>query len=139
MIRMSARRPSNRSFHSRQEHDSAPPELYRLGVAYFTGAGKARDIAKAVRLFHLSAAQGYASAQNRLGHMYLMGSGVERDVVQALEWFLLARDQGKLWYVDSFQNLVANLTPVHVEAARLLSRRRRSGFGTTDWDSTLRR
>jgi uncharacterized protein len=47
-----------------------------------------------VRLFHLLADQGNASAQFRLGKMYHDGIGVPKNDAEAVRWYRLAADQG---------------------------------------------
>ena len=64
-------------------------KLLRVGVA-----GAAQDIAQAVALYRVAAAQGYDEAQSALGTMYAGGSGVAADVDEALLWYSLAAVQG---------------------------------------------
>jgi TPR repeat protein len=56
--------------------------------------GVAKDIAEAVRFYHLAAAQGHANAQNYLGSRFMKGQGVAQDSVEAARLFRLAAEQG---------------------------------------------
>jgi TPR repeat protein len=49
---------------------------------------------EAIRLFQLSADQGYAVAQHNLGVCYMRGTGIEKNVKQAINHFRLAGRQG---------------------------------------------
>ena len=51
---------------------------------------------EAVRLYLLSAKQGYIEAQYNLGLMYLQGKGCEKSIKQAIYWFTLAANQGSI-------------------------------------------
>eukprot|EP00808_Paulinella_micropora_P016351 g45881.t1 len=51
-------------------------------------------MAKAVELYHLSAAQGYSNAQFILGQCYQKGDGVENDMTKAAQLYKLAAAQG---------------------------------------------
>ena len=50
-------------------------------------AHKRKDYKEAVRLYRLSAEQGFASAQYNLGVMYEIGQGVLQDYKEALRWY----------------------------------------------------
>ena len=52
-----------------------------------------QDYKEALRLFHLSAEQGYAYAQYNLGTMYDKGQGVPQDYKEAVKWWKLAAEQ----------------------------------------------
>jgi hypothetical protein len=71
---------------------------YDVGWCYHFGEGVAYDCAdrpsEAVRLYHLAAAQGHATAQNNLGAMFGNGHGVVQDRAEAIRWYRLAAAQG---------------------------------------------
>ena len=52
------------------------------------------DACEAVRLYQLSADQGFAGAQSALGRIYFEGTGVARDVAGAVEMWRRAAAQG---------------------------------------------
>jgi S1-C subfamily serine protease len=76
-----------------------------LGVMYERGLGIAKDIAEAIRLYRLAAAQGLADAQENLAAAYQFGRGVSKDDAQAANWYRLAAEQG----APSAQNNLAIL------------------------------
>jgi TPR repeat protein len=49
---------------------------------------------EAVRLFTLSANQGYSDAQVNLGLMYVKGHGVNQDKIAAYNWWQKSAKQG---------------------------------------------
>jgi TPR repeat protein len=56
-----------------------------------------QDCAEALRLYRLSAAQGYATAQFNLGYMFAHGNtGVAIDEAEAIRWFRLCLKEGHL-------------------------------------------
>jgi TPR repeat protein len=68
---------------------------YVIGRCYKVGyGGVAQDLAEAVRLLRLAAAQGLAVAQNSLGFMFDKGQGVAQDYAEALRLYGLAAAQG---------------------------------------------
>lgn len=71
-----------------------PRAQYRLGAAYRSGRGVARDIDKAAFWFEKAAAGGDADAQYGLGMLYQNGLGVEIDRDLALEFIALAARGG---------------------------------------------
>jgi len=64
-----------------------------LGVLHHRGLGVPRDDVEAVRLYKLSAAQGYTAAYANLGVLYLTGQGVARDYNEAVRLFRLGADR----------------------------------------------
>jgi len=78
---------------------------FRLGKAYQTGSGVARDDAKAAEWFRKAAEQGNAGAENSLGIMYSMGLGVEKNKEEAVNWYRKAAKQGS---PDAMFNLGAS-------------------------------
>ena len=61
------------------EYPSAAREQFILGYKYYNGDGVEKDFRKAIRLWELSAEQGYADAQHALGLSYYSGEGVNED------------------------------------------------------------
>jgi TPR repeat protein len=59
---------------------------------YFNGRGVPQDYKEAIRLYRLSAEQGYAEAQYNLGVMYADGQGVAEDYAEAIKWLKLAAE-----------------------------------------------
>ncbi len=53
-----------------------------------------KDYKEVVRLYHLSAEQGDATAQFNLGWMYGNGQGVPQDYKEAVRWYRLSAEQG---------------------------------------------
>jgi hypothetical protein len=70
-----------------------------LGLLYYLekNKGVARNYAKALMFFRLSAEQGLAEAQYYLGEMYRNSDGVTRDAAEALRLYKLAATQGHAW------------------------------------------
>ena len=66
---------------------------FNLGYMYRHGLGVDKDLKEAVRLFGLSAGQGYSFAQLHLGCLYKKGLGVEKDYKEAVRLFRLSADQ----------------------------------------------
>jgi TPR repeat protein len=60
---------------------------YDLGLMCIRGQGAPRDDVEAVRWFHSSAEQGYATAQFALACMFHAGDGVKKDLAEALTWY----------------------------------------------------
>ena len=60
-----------------------------------TDAYKRKDYKEAVRLYRLSAEQGYAKAQFNLGLMYYKGQGVSQDYKEAVRLYRLSAAQGE--------------------------------------------
>ena len=66
-----------------------------VGWCYRNGyGGVLQDDAEAVRLYRLSAAQGYAFAQTYLGLMFSTGQGVAQDKAEAVRLYRLSAAQG---------------------------------------------
>ena len=66
----------------------------RLGEAYYTGDGVARDLEEAVRWARLAVEQENAHGQGLLAAAYNTGRGVAQDAETALHWARLAAEQG---------------------------------------------
>lgn len=66
----------------------------RLGEAYYTGDGVARDFEEAVRWARRAVEQENAHGQGLLAAAYNTGRGVAQDAETALHWARLAAEQG---------------------------------------------
>src|ERR1700746_3904499 len=66
---------------------------YRLGNAYASGSGVAKNDAEAVKWMLQAAGNGFAEAQNAMGYRYEHGTGVPQDYGAALHWFRSAAEQ----------------------------------------------
>jgi TPR repeat protein len=76
------------------EAESGDPQAqYRLGMAYFKGAGIERDSALALKWIQRAADQGYGQAQYTLGAMHHAGRGALQSFPLALKWFEQAAQQ----------------------------------------------
>jgi localization factor PodJL len=62
-----------------------PAACYALGLAHESGAGRAKNLTEAARLYAVAAGAGIAAAQARLAYLYQTGAGVQRDLSKALE------------------------------------------------------
>ena len=67
---------------------------FNLGLMYAKGNGVAKDEAKALKWFRLSAEQDHGGALLNLGLMYQDGRGVAADKVKAVSCFRAAAEQG---------------------------------------------
>jgi TPR repeat protein len=83
----------------------------RLGVAYISGDGIAKDSIEAVKWFRKAADQSYAMAQTNLGLAYAEGEGVAQNYEEAVKWFRLAAEQGDAEYADFLKELTE---PEHI-------------------------
>lgn len=91
------------------------------GLLASGGAGLNQDLQAAVLWYRRAAAAGDAVAQMNLGEFYARGRGVAHDRRRALAWFSLAAAQGRQWAADERDKLAALMTPVEIEAARMLA------------------
>jgi hypothetical protein len=68
---------------------------YLLGMMYQLGEYVQKDKKEALRLYFLSAAQGYISAMNNIGVVYAVGGdGVVANLEEAATWYRKAAEQG---------------------------------------------
>ena len=95
---------------------------YNLGLKYYVGQGVPQDYKEAVRLFRLSAEQGYVVAQTIMGAMYEKGQGVPQDYVSAYLWFNHARSNGEHDAKFLLPVLVKKTSPSQIEKAQQLVR-----------------
>lgn len=77
---------------------SKEEQQYQLGLKYFRGEGVAKDLKKAVEIFHEIAkkgifSKGHAGAQCMLGKCYMDGLGVLQDSKKAFEFCLESSNQ----------------------------------------------
>ena len=73
------------------EYPSAAREQFILGYKYYNGDGVEKDFRKAIKLWELSAEQGYADAQHALGLSYYSGEGVNEDEAIAFMWIAISQ------------------------------------------------
>ncbi len=66
----------------------------QLGLMYNAGLGVTKDYSEALKLYRLSADQGYFIGQYNLSAMYSKGTGVKQDHLEAAKWLKLAAEQG---------------------------------------------
>jgi len=71
-----------------------PGAQYNLGVAYYYGQGRPKDLVQAVYWWRKAAEQGEIEAQYFLGNAFSQGEGVSQDPVEAMHWWLKAAEQG---------------------------------------------
>ena len=89
---------------------------------YDNGLGVPQDYKEAVRLFRLSAEQGYANAQYNLGQMYYKGQGVLQDYKEAHMWFNLSGSNGRKVAIK-YRNIVEKrMSPSQIEKAQEMAR-----------------
>jgi len=70
-----------------------PEAMFELGRLYEKGIGVEQDVAKALELFHRSAAENFADAINDLGFLHFQGGlGVPQDQKKAIEYFSKAAE-----------------------------------------------
>jgi TPR repeat protein len=67
---------------------------YQLANMYMDGKGVNQDCSKAIRLYELSANQGFMEAQHFLGVIYDKGRGTSHDDTKARKWYCLAAEGG---------------------------------------------
>ncbi len=72
-----------------------PAAQFQLGNRYFDERDRdpVKD-AEAQKWLRLSAAQGYAPAEDRLASIYYFGRGVPQDYSEAARWYRLAAEHG---------------------------------------------
>jgi TPR repeat protein len=84
---LAAQEPAGTAALLRLAQKGDPNACYALGLAYESGAGRARDLTEAARLYAIAAGAGIAPAQARLAYLYQTGAGVRRDLSTALELY----------------------------------------------------
>lgn len=98
--------------------DDDPGAQNALGIQYYLGIGKARDLKLATRWFEKAALQGHSGAQLNLGMSYLYGYGVPRDSARAFGWFQAASTAGNIRAEPYLALLTDNLTGIQMRRAR---------------------
>lgn len=63
----------------------------KVGMAYDSGRGAEKDLAKALDWYRKAAAQGNGNAMLQIAYNYDAGTGVEKDIRMAVEWFQKAQ------------------------------------------------
>ena len=81
-----------------------------------------QDYKEAVRLYRLSAEQGFAGAQYNLGVMYGKGLGVPQDYALAHMWFNLSGSNGNKGAVENRDIMQKMVTPSQIEKAQDMAR-----------------
>ncbi|HEY2337412.1 MAG TPA: sel1 repeat family protein, partial [Burkholderiales bacterium] len=77
-----------------------------LGFMYQTGrGGLVKDSGEAIRLYRLSAAQGYALGQNNLGAAYEFGIGTGSNLDEAIVWYKRAAAQNNARAIGNLKRL----------------------------------
>ena len=81
-----------------------------------------QDYKEAVRLYRLSAEQGFAGAQYNLGVMYGKGLGVPQDYALAHMWFNLSGSNGNKGGVENRNIVEKRMTKQQIEKAQEMAR-----------------
>lgn len=81
-----------------------PGMQFKLGNAYYSGAGISADFEKAVYWYKMAAEQDYAPAQYNLACCFASGTGTKKDMTKAAELYSKAANNGEL---DAVNNLGA--------------------------------
>ena len=89
---------------------------------YDNGQGVPQDYKEAVRLYRLSAEQGFAEAQYNLGVMYYNGQGVPQDYVSAHMWWNLSGSNGHKSAVKNRNIVEKKMTKQQIEKAQEMAR-----------------
>lgn len=71
-----------------------PDAVFEKAYAFDLGRGVAKNEARALKLYEISAAQGKRVAQYNAGISYLNGTGCEKNLTKAFAWFLKAANNG---------------------------------------------
>ncbi len=71
-----------------------PDAVFEKAYAFDSGQGVAKNEARALKLYEISAAQGDRVAQYNAGIYYLNGTGCEKNLTKAFAWFLKAANNG---------------------------------------------
>ena len=81
-------------FYKMAKEDENLEAINYLGVMYYLGYGRKRDVQAAHKWFEIAANKGFAGAQFNLGNIYANGEGVKQDPVKAYMWFYIANESG---------------------------------------------
>ena len=106
-----------------------PEACYMLGNVNRWGhinLGIEKDLTEALRLYLLSAAQGYLPAMCSIGDIYGNGEGIEQDCVKAYMWYNLAAAGGKKDACKLRDLIAEKMTPEQIAEAQILSNEWRS-------------
>ena len=71
-----------------------PDAVFEKAYAFDLGRGVAKNEARALKLYEISAAQGNRVAQYNAGICYHNGTGCEKNLTKAFAWFLKAANNG---------------------------------------------
>ena len=109
---------------------------FNLGLGFYFGIfrnGKKMD--EAIKLFTLSAKQGYADAQYRLGIIYANGRGVSQNYIQAYMWACVAKVNGNEVSKEMIKKLDAIMSQENIQKAQKLAKRCiESNYEDCGWD-----
>ncbi len=89
---------------------------------YEEGQGVPQDYKEAIRLYRLSADQGFAKAQSNLGVKYYEGQGVPQDYVSAHMWFNLSGSNGYEDVVENRNIVEKIMSPSQIEKVKEMAR-----------------
>lgn len=64
---------------------------FQMGMAYDSGTGVEKDLARSLDWYRKAAAQGHINAMIQIAHHYEAGTSVEKNIATAAEWFEKAR------------------------------------------------
>jgi hypothetical protein len=95
-----------------------PQAQFRLGMAYYKGAGVERDPALALKWIQKAADQSYAQAQYTLGAMHHAGRGALQSFPLALKWFEQAAQQNHAEAQYSLGSMYRNGQGVPVDKSK---------------------
>jgi localization factor PodJL len=84
---LAAQQPDSTAALVQLAREGNPAACYALGLAHESGAGRAKNLTEAARLYAIAANAGIAAAQARLAYLYQTGAGVQRDLAKALELY----------------------------------------------------
>ena len=89
---------------------------------YDNGLGVPQDYKESVKLYRLSAEQGFAKAQFNLGLIYRKGRGVPKDYVSAHMWWNIAGSNGHKSAVKNRNIVEEKMSKQQIEKAQELAR-----------------
>lgn len=98
--------------------------MHNLGIAYFSGAGGAKNSTTAAQWFRRAADLGLVDSQYNLAALYEQGLGVSQNSAEAYKWYLIAARTGDGDAHKRADQLKATLSP----DARTVAERAASAF-----------
>lgn len=110
---------------------------YELAKTFDDGGSAELDYKRALKLYKLSADQGYAEAQNALGLMYYYGTGVKESNLKALEFFKKSAVQGSKYgqnnLADMYHHSETDVEQDYLRAAELYQRATAQGYAPAEY------